>query len=442
MADVERLLVVGSGGREFAIIDEAIHSGVERVYSTRGEDAVSLGIEGVINTGIGEKNVSSIGTFAAQENIDLVIVGPEAPLITGVSNILRHKGIAVYGPDKDGAKFEEDKCNTHQFVEKYGLSNPPNSQTFLPGQKASAKALVKELGPEGVYTKRVGQEGGKGAVGYGEGDLELAYQEVDAVADKGESLLVQGRLRGPEYSAMFMLDGRGNAVATALSRDHKALFDGGLGPNTGGMGAFAPLTTEQASQQRREEIEQIGLKIAGGLVEEGIDFRGTLYAGLMAVTPESDSPLSILEFNVRFGDPETQVLLKSLGGRAIDYMFAMARGDGEMDMSRLYLSADNSPVALTICLASPGYSQDGQAVVIGLPVNVPRDLPEDMSIQFAGARQTDDGIVSSGGRVLYATKTGSNIAEARKVYDYIGRDNGGICLGDDEQVIRSDIGLV
>lgn len=207
------------------------------------------------------------------------------------------------------------------------------------------------------------------------------------------------------------------------------------------MGAFAPLTTEQANQQRREEIEQIGLKIAGGLVEEGIDFRGTLYAGLMAATPESDSSLSILEFNVRFGDPETQVLLKSLGGRAIDYMFAMARGDGEMDMSRLYLSADNSPVALTVCLASPGYSQDGQAVVTGLPVNVPRDLPEDMSIQFAGARQTDDGIVSSGGRVLYITKTGSNIAEARKVYDYIGRDNGGIYLGDDQQVIRSDIGL-
>ncbi len=442
VADVERLLVVGGGGREFALLDEALKTGVDHVFSTRGTDAVNRGIEGVINTGLGDKDVRAIGEFAAQEAIDLVIVGPEAPLIAGVGDILRQKGIAVYGPNADGARFEADKQVTHRFVEKYSLPNPPHSQTFSPLERDAAKSLIRELGAENVYTKRVGQEAGKGAVGYTEEELERALREVDEVADKREGLLIQGRLRGPEYSAMFMFDGRGNAVATALSRDHKSLFNGGAGPNTGGMGARAPLSMEDASQQRREEIEQIGQKIAGGLVEEGIDFRGTLYAGIMAKTPYVQSVLNILEFNVRFGDPEMQILLQSLGGRAIDYMLAAAHGELEMDMSRLYLNADEHPVSMTVCMASPGYSQAGRKIITGLPVVIPEDLPDDITIQFAGAKQHDDQIVSSGGRVLYVTKTARNTTEARKVYDVIGRENGGIYIGDDQQIIRTDIGLV
>lgn len=441
MAELESVLVVGGGGREFALLDEALQSGVSKVYSTRGEDAVNIGIEGVVNTGLGDKNIKGIGSFASQEEIDLVIVGPEAPLIAGLGDVLRSRGIAVYGPNTDGAKFEADKTHTHEFVEKYGLPNPDNARVFTPDEYGEAGDYITMCGVENIFTKRVGQEGGKGAVCYEADELNKALEEVDAVAYKGENLLIQPRLTGPEYSAMFMLDGQGGVVATALSRDHKALYDGGKGPNTGGMGAFAPLTKEQANDSRRAEIEQIGLQIVAGLVEEDIDFRGTLYAGLMAETPDINSRLRILEFNARFGDPETQVLLKSLGSQALSYMLAAAKGNIGINMNRLYLNANEHPVTMTVCLASPGYSQEGQELVTGLPIYLPEDLPEDISIQFAGAKMKDGEIVSSGGRVLYVTKTASTLEEARSLYKYIGRENGGIYIGDDQQLIRSDIGL-
>jgi phosphoribosylamine-glycine ligase len=268
----------------------------------------------------------------------------------------------------------------------------------------------------------------------------MHLRKVDAVAKKRESLLIQGRLYGPEYSATYMLDGRGNVVATALSRDHKSLYDGGEGPMTGGLGAFAPLSLDQANLGRRVKIEDFGLQIAEGLVEDGIDYRGTLYAGLMAETEDPDSELRVLEFNVRFGDPETQVVLPTLGGKAIEYMLAAAHGSLEMDLNRLYMIAGRELVTATVCLASPGYAEG--EVVTGLPIHIPKDLPSDISIQFAGAKMLDGRPISSGGRGLYVTKTAPSLSEARSLYQYIGRENNGIYIGDDEQVIRTDIGLV
>lgn len=439
MSDVENLLVVGSGGREFALIDEALKSGVSHVYSTRGEDAVDFGIEGVINTGTGE-DPKSIAGWSRIDDMDLVVIGPEKPLVKGIGELLREKGVAVFGPNSDGARFEEDKTFTHAFVEKYELPNPPNSQVFEPEQADAAKDMIRELGPDRVVTKRVGLEGGKGAHIYAEDMLEQAEAEVDAVAAKGEKLLIQGRLLGPEYSATFILDGEGGIVSTALSRDHKALFDGGKGPMTGGMGAFAPLSIDQASLGRREDIKEMGLRIAAGLKEEGIDYKGVIYAGLMAETEDPESGLRILEFNVRLGDPETQVILQSLGGMAIDYMAAAARGALEVDLSRLYSHSESGQVSLTVCEAAPGYSTG--EVVTGLPVHLPPELPEDVSIQIAGAKMLGNICISTGGRVAYVTKTAGSLAEARSVYDYIGRENGGVYIGDDQQVIRTDIGLV
>lgn len=439
MAGIENVLVVGDGGREGALLKEALQYGVPKVYSTRGEDAVNIGLEDVINTGLGS-NIGDIGSFASQEALDLVIVGPEAPLVHGLSDVLKERSIPVFGPNAQGARFEADKTVTHDFAERHGLPNPDNSATFRPDQRDAAKIHITELGSENVYTKRVGLEGGKGAVGYEDDELEKALAEVDAVADKGEDLLVQGRLRGPEYSATYILDGKGGIVATALARDHKSLFNGGKGPNTGGMGAWAPLSFDQATRARRQEIELIGHMTAEGLLQDGIDYRGVVYAGLMAETEDPNSRLRLLEFNVRFGDPETQVLLQSLGGKAIDYMLAAAHGAGEVDMSRLYLDASKSLVSLTVCLASPGYSQG--EVVTGLPIHVPEELPDDVTLQFAGAKMVDNTPVSSGGRVLYVTKTAPTLNEARGVYGYIGKENDGVYIGEDQQVIRTDIGLV
>lgn len=181
---------------------------------------------------------------------------------------------------------------------------------------------------------------------------------------------------------------------------------------------------------------------AEGLVKEGINYRGTLYAGLMAETQEPDSALRLIELNVRFGDPEMQVLLQSLGGMALDYMYSAARGSGEQNMDRLFLLADYQPVSLTVCLASPGYAQEGEKLKTGLPIHVPENLPDNISIQYAGAKMVDGAPVSSGGRVLYVTITADSLQEARKVYDYIGRENNGVYIGDDKQIYRTDIGLV
>jgi phosphoribosylamine--glycine ligase len=441
MADVERLLVVGGGGREFTFIEEALRTGVKKVYSTRSVDAVNIGIEGVINTGIGE-DPQAIGSWAGLEEMDLVVVGPEKPLVNGIGDILRGKGVPVFGPGSDGAIFEEDKGATHDFVDKYMPErNPDNSEVFDPEHSEEAKEHVRKLGPENVFTKRVGLEGGKGATGYTEDQLSDALAEIDAVAKKGEKILIQGRLSGPEYSALFILDGRGHAVATALSRDHKTLLDGGLGPMTGGMGAFAPLSLDQASHLRRNSIDLLGQQIVRGLKKEGINYRGTIYAGLMAENQDPNSNLYILEFNVRFGDPETQVLLQTLGGRAIDYMYAAARGSGENDMHRLYLDPAKAMVSLTVCLASPGYAAGD--VVTGLPIHLPKELPSDVTVQFAGAEMRNGIPTSNGGRVLYVTvNSAPSLEDARKTaYGIIGRENDGVYIGDDEQVIRTDIGL-
>jgi phosphoribosylamine--glycine ligase len=440
MTEVNKLLVVGSGGREFALMEEALRAGVQDVFSTRRENAVNYGIEGVLNTGLGEKDFDAIGKFAVENKVQLVVVGPEAPLIAGIGDALRQGGITVFGPDTSGAAFEKDKTITHEFVERHGLPNPDDSETYTPDQRDSAILHILSKGSDKIVTKRVGQESGKGAKKYTENELEAALREVYEVAAKGESLLIQSRLYGPEYSATFILDGGGNAVATSLSRDHKALYDGGLGPNTGGLGAFAPLTNGQALYPRRNEIENIGLKIANGLLEDGLNYRGAICVGLMAETDDPTSALRILEFNVRFGDPETQVILPSLGGTAIDLMHDSALGVIESDMSRLYDRAGANLVTLTVCLATPGYSLEGAELVTNLPVHVPQ-LPDDISIQFAGAKRQGENIVSSGGRVVYITKTGTSIEDARTVYDYIGRDKGGVYIGDDQQVYRTDIGL-
>lgn len=438
MAGLKSMLVVGGGGREVALMREGLEAGV-KTFSTRSEEAVNFGIEDVINTGLGDKDIEGIASWAAQEKIGLVAIGPEAPLIDGLADRLRSKKVPTFGPGADGAKFEAHKGYTHRLVEKTeGLHNPPNSATFTPDQREDAKQLVRDLDNE-AYTKRVGQEGGKGAKKHDSEDE--AFAEIDAVADKGEDLVIQGHLGGPEYSGTFILDGVGGLVATSLSRDHKSLFAGGIGPNTGGMGAYAPLTLEHASMQRRDHIAEMAQVTAQALRAEGIDYRGVLYAGLMAADKSPDSQLYVLEWNVRFGDPETQVILPSMGGLAIAYMEAAAHGEiGEVYLDNLYMSPENEDVSLTVCLASPGYAEEGKKPTIGLPIHVPKILPDDVTLEFAGAEMRDGVPTSTGGRVVYVTKKAESLAKARKVYDVIGRENGGIYIGDDQQVIREDIG--
>lgn len=440
MAEIESLLVVGDGGREAEMLRKALEEGVSEVFSTRGKDAVNYGLEGVMNTGLGSNDIDGITSWARQEKIDLVAVGPEAPLIAGLADALRASGVAVFGPGADGAMFEADKTFTHDFAERHGLGNPHNSETFTPDQAEEAKDHVRQVGATRIFTKRVGQEGGKGAKSWD--DEEGAFREIDEVMAKGEPLLIQGKLEGPEYSGIFMLDGKGGVVATSLSRDHKALRDGGQGPNTGGMGAVAPLSFEQASWSHRAQIYDIGMAAVEGLLKDGIDYRGALYLGLMAENMTPEAKLRLLEINVRFGDPETQVILPLLGRHAVGMMADAAHGSIDRNVEQLYLSPDAGKAVATVCLASPGYAENGAGVVTGLPIHLPKDLPDDVFVHFAGAKMVDGVPTSSSGRVLYVTKRGKNLDDALKVYDYIGRENGGVYIGDDQQVMRTDIGRV
>lgn len=435
MAEIEKFFVVGGGGRETEIMREAIAEGVPNVYSTRSEDAVNIGLEGVINTGLGEKDIEGITSWARQEGIDLVAIGPEAPLVNGLADSLRASGVPAFGPGADGAIFEADKTVTHRLAIEEGLNNPPNSETFSPEEADAAKAHIREVGVEDVFTKRVGLEGGKGARHWD--SEEEAFAEVDAVAAKGEDLLIQGRLLGPEYSGMFMLDGRSNAVALPLSRDHKSLYDGGQGPNTGGMGAYAPLSYRQASFNQRFQMGVMGQTFAEAMAKEGIDYRGIAYLAFMAMSDDPTSQLCLIEINVRFGDPEAQVVIPTLRPHMIELMAGAAHGSLDHDMNRLYDTPDNLPVVTSVCLASPGYAQDDAELITGLPITVPKDLPDEVFVHFAGAKMVDGKPVSTGGRVAYVTQLGGAPGE---VYNYIGRENGGVYLGDDQQVIRTDIG--
>ncbi|NLL41952.1 MAG: phosphoribosylamine--glycine ligase [Firmicutes bacterium] len=414
-----KVLVVGRGGREHALCEKAAASPlVEKVYAAPGNPGMAACAELLPYN---EKDHRLLVTWAQQERVGLVIIGPEQPLMEGLADCFSDAGIPVFAPSSRAAQIEGSKSFSKELMEKYGI---PTAKYRVFDDFVLAQEYVKQLDMPAVV-KADGLAAGKGVV--------IAHTKEETVGALREMLMenrfgpasakvvIEEFMAGEEFSLMALVNGE-LVVPLELAQDHKRAFDGDLGPNTGGMGAYSPVSQIPA-EAAAQAVEQILEPVAKAMVREGIPFTGVLYAGLMLT---AQGP-KVIEFNARFGDPETQVILPRLESDLIQVIFEVLAG------RRPELKWSSQAMA-GVVLASRGYP-DTCAEGVPLPAFQEEDGVGDVHIYYSGVCQTEDGLVSKGGRVYLAGCLGDSLGEAReKVYAFLDR------YRQPELFYRTDIG--
>jgi phosphoribosylamine--glycine ligase len=396
------VLIIGSGGREHALLKACLASPLApRVIAAPGNGGMEAEARCVP---LDVENVAQAVKLAKKEKIDFAIIGPEVPLALGMADALRAAGVLVYGPNKKAAQLEASKAFCKDFFAKYNIPTAA-SRTFNTSQIDEAVAYVSahELP---VVIKASGLAAGKGviiaqtrdeAIGATRGMLDGSLFGV-----AGSEVVVEECLVGEEASMLLIVCGD-KYVMLPPSQDHKRVGDGDSGPNTGGMGAYAPTSviTPEISRVIREKIVEPTMR---GFVREGFDYRGTLFIGIMVT---KKGPM-VLEFNVRFGDPETQVVLPMIDADPLALMLDCAKGT--MNPAGVGIKPGSSIVVVLAAKGYPGPYAKGSEIVL------PKDLPKGAAIVHAGTKRLPDGkIVSAGGRVLGVMATGKTLTEAAKV---------------------------
>lgn len=395
------ILVLGGGGREHAISWALAKSPrCTELYVAPGNGGTANIARNVKD--LNAEDAQAVLAFAQAHNIELVVIGPEAPLVAGVADVLREAGIPVFGPDAQGAQLEGSKTYSKRFMDANGIPTA-RYQSFT--DAASARAYCEELGAP-LVVKADGLAAGKGVV-VAE-TLDMALDAVEACfdgsfGDAGQTVVVEEMLTGPECSLLAFVS-NGKAFCMAPAQDHKRAYDGDLGPNTGGMGVYSPvpIVTEEEMATMISIMEQSAAATAKDPFEN--DYRGCLYGGFM-LTPEGPK---VLEFNARFGDPETQVVLPRLEGDLVNTMLAVAEGRPE----DIVLSWSDK-WAVSVVLASEGYpgSYEKGKVILGL--EEAQDLDEVIVFHAGTALNPDGELITAGGRVLNVVALGDTFEEAR-----------------------------
>ncbi len=399
------VLVLGSGGREHALAWAIAKSPtVERLIAAPGNPGTAA-LGACQNVAVDPMDFEAVLRLVVERSIDLVVVGAENPLAAGIADYLRERrqGLAVFGPGAGGARLESSKSFAKEFMVQYGI---PHASYRVFSEPEEASNYIRSTGSPWVL-KADGLALGKG--------VSIVEDEAEALSvirqfmvegvhgEAGKRIVIEEYLTGPEVTAMALCDGK-TIWPLPLAKDHKRVFDGDMGPMTGGMGAFSPVpfVSDQVEGLIREQILDRAL---AGLIEEGIDYRGVIYAGLML----TGSGPKVLEFNVRFGDPEVQCVLPRIEGDFAAALFACAEG-------RLITPISVKPQACAaIVLASGGYPGAYQK---GFPVTGLDELPDGVVAFHAGTaeqRLPGEGrrLVTSGGRVLALAALGETVLEAR-----------------------------
>jgi len=403
------VLVVGSGGREHALAARLLESeSVGAVIAVPGNAGTAK-----VPSWAGEKTLSNAQghplEISRREAVDLVVIGPEAPLTAGLTDELAGAGFAVFGPSKSAARLEGSKAFMKDLAARHGL---PTARHEVVRDERELESKVRAFAAPPVV-KADGLCAGKGVVVAETHEEALAAARHmlsgEAFGDAGRVVVLEERLLGAELSIHAIVDGDRFTLLPA-AQDHKRLADGDRGPNTGGMGTYAPAPLATPALVQRIERE-IFAKAVQGMASEGTPFRGVLFAGLM-VTPAGD-PL-LLEFNVRFGDPETQVLMQSLGGDLGDALHSAAVG--KLDPSALTVRDEH---AICVVLAASGYPASPRTgdVIHGLER---ADQLPGVRVFHAGTRLDGDRVVTAGGRVLGVTASAESLSAARtRAYDAV-----------------------
>jgi len=396
-----KLLVVGAGGREHALVWKLKKSShVSEIFWAPGNG----GAEGLAKrVAISSDSVGELTDFALKNKVGLVVVGPEAPLTMGLVDKLQEAGIRAYGPSKLAARLESSKTFTKEFCVRHSV---PTGGFRAFTECSEAEAFLKSAEARfPVVLKADGLAAGKGVIiakDLGESLRALKTIMIDReFGDAGSRLLVEDFLEGEEISVMAVCDGE-TGIVLPTARDFKRALDGDRGPNTGGMGAISPAPV--ASEKLLREVEEkVILRTLRAMAEEGCPFRGTLYAGLM-VTAEGPR---LLEFNARFGDPETQAVLPRIKSDLFELLYAASEGRLAGIKPEFF-----DEKAVSVVAASKGYPGKYDK---GFEIKGLKEAERDNAIVFhAGTRETNGIIVTDGGRVLNVTALGGTVAAARE----------------------------
>lgn len=382
------VMVIGSGGREHAIVDALSRSArVQKIYACPGNPGMSRHATCV---NIPVTDVEALKNFAKEKCVDLTVVGPEASLAAGVADAFQAEGLRIFGPTKSAARIESSKEFAKKIMEKY---NVPTGHYRSFDRYENAKEYAESM-PLPTVIKYDGLAAGKGvvvAMTREEADAALRDMLLDSAFGQGR-VLIEEFLDGPEFSFMCAVGGR-KVYPLALAQDHKRAYDGDKGPNTGGMGAYSPLPFI-SDEVRDKALKEILQRTADGLADEGIKYIGILYGGLILT---KDGP-KVIEFNARFGDPETEVVLPRLTSDIYDLF------DAAID-SADYEPTWNEDACLGVVLASDGYPGSYKK-------GVELDFDGCSKVYHMGTAIKDGKLVTSGGRVAMVTGMGKTIAEA------------------------------
>ena len=398
-----KVLVIGNGGREHALAWKAAQSPlVKTVFVAPGNAGTAL--EPMLqNVAIGATDIPALLNFAQSEHIDLTIVGPEAPLVLGVVDAFRAAGLTIFGPTQGAAQLEGSKAFTKDFLARHNIPTA-EYQNFTDIEPALAY-LCEKGAP--IVIKADGLAAGKGViVAMTLEEAEAAVNDMlagNAFGDAGHRIVIEEFLDGEEASFIVMVDGE-HVLPMATSQDHKRVGDADTGPNTGGMGAYspAPVVTDEVHQRTMDRIIWPTVK---GMAAEGNTYTGFLYAGLMI---DKQGNPKVIEFNCRFGDPETQPIMLRMKSDLVD--LCLAACEGKLDKKT---SEWDERASLGVVIAAGGYPGNYSTgdEIHGLPL----EQVEDAKVFHAGTTLSDDDrVLTNGGRVLCATALGHTVAQAQQ----------------------------
>ncbi len=398
-----QILLIGGGGREHALAWKLAQSAqVEKIWAAPGNPGIAA-VEKCECVELNLNDLDAVADFAEEHGIDLTVVGPEATLVAGIADVFASRGLAVFGPSKAAAQLEGSKAFAKNIMAKYDI---PTAFFKVCEDIETAKAYVKEKGAP-IVIKADGLAAGKGVVvAMTEAEALEAIDEMMGEQHKfggaGARVVIEEFMQGEEASLLAFTDGE-HIVPMIASQDHKRAFDGDKGPNTGGMGTYAPAPV-LTDILRLRAVEKILKPIVAAMKAEGMPYKGCLYAGLMVCGDE----VKVVEFNCRFGDPETQVVLPLLDGDLAEIMLACATGG----LDKLDIGWKDK-ATVCVVLASGGYPESYKN---GYPISgldKAGALP-DTVVFHAGTKISDGSVVTAGGRVLGVTASGKDIAEAQE----------------------------